>query len=187
PVSRAGRVERSGVQLRALDLPSRAPEALARGRPPLVDNTALVHGEATAIVTEAVSAAGSDPRRRATVLALASDWVYGIRGGRRAAATEAISCAEAAGPAAFPALHRALVNLVVAKVFAAEGLDSGLLDRAERLEAELPALRLYDTADLHRGVWSWYTDDLGTAGAALRRSIARAREASEDWALSIFW
>jgi hypothetical protein len=74
----------------------------------------------------------------------------------------------------------------VAKVFAAEGLDTGLLDRAERLEAELPTLRLHDTADLHRGLWSWFTDDLDAARAALRRSIARAREAGEDWALSLF-
>jgi hypothetical protein len=59
------------------------------------------------------------------------------------------------------------VNLVVAKVFAAEGLDTGLLDRAGRLEADLPALRLHDSADLHRGVWSWYTNDLDTARAAL--------------------
>jgi DNA-binding NarL/FixJ family response regulator len=185
----AGEVEQSLAQLQALDMASLATEDLERALPPLVDSTDLVHGEmaATPLVTEAVSAAGSDPRRRATVLALASDWVYGIRGGRRAAATEAISCAEAAGPAAVPALHRALVNLVVAKVFAAEGLDTALLDRAERLEADLPALRLYDAADLHRGVWSWYTDDLGTARAALRRSIARARQAGEDWALSIFW
>jgi hypothetical protein len=149
----AGEIEQSLTQLQALDTRSLATEDLERALPLLVDNTDTVHGHtaATAIVQDAVAAAGSDPRRRALVLALASDWIYGIRGGRRAAATEAISCAEAAGPAAVPALHRALVNLAVAKVFAAEGLDTGLLDRAERLEADLPALRLYDTADLHRG------------------------------------
>jgi len=185
----AGEMEQSLTQLQALDTRSLATEDLERALPLLVDNTDTVHGHtaATAIVQDAVAAAGSDPRRRALVLALASDWVYGIRGRRRPAAAEAISCAEAAGPAAVPALHRALVNLAVAKVFAAEGLDTGLLDRARRLEAALPALRLYDTADLHRGVWSWYTDDLDTARAALRRSIARARETGEDWTLSISW
>ena len=185
----AGEVEQSLAQLQALDIASLAAEDLERALPLLVDNTDLVYGDAaaTAIVTQAAGAAGSDPRRRATVLALASDFAYGIRSGRRAAAAEAIRCAEAAGPAAFPALHRALVNLVVAKVFAAEGLDKELLERAGRLEADLPALRLHDTADLHRGLWSWYTDDLGAARAALRRSIARARDAGEDWALSIFW
>jgi DNA-binding CsgD family transcriptional regulator len=185
----AGEIEQSLTQLQALDTRSLATEDLERALPLLVDNTDLVHGDpaATAIVADAVAAAGSDPRRRALVLALASDWIYGIRGGRRAAAAEAISCAEAAGPAADPALHRALVCLTVAKVFAAEGLDTGLLDRAERLEADLPALRLHDTADLHRGLWSWFTDDLDTARTALRRSIARAREAGEDWALSLFW
>jgi len=185
----AGEVEQSLTQLQALDTRSLAAEDLERALPLLADNTELVHGDpaATAIVADAVAAAGSDPRRRALVLALASDWIYGIRGGRRAAAAEAISCAEAAGPAAVPALHRALICLTVAKVFAAEGLDTGLLDRAERLEADLPALRLHDTADLHRGLWSWFTDDVDTARAALRRSIARAREAGEDWALSSFW
>ena len=184
----AGEVEQSLTQLQALDIGSLATEDLERALPLLVDNTDLVHGHtaATAIVADAAAAAGSDPCRRALVLALASDWVYGIPGGRSAAAAEAISCAEEAGPAAVPALHRALVSLVVAKVFAAEGLDTGLLDRAERLEADLPALRLHDTADLHRGVWSWYTDDLDTARAALRRSIVRAREAGEDCALSLF-
>ena len=139
----AGEVEQSLTQLRALDIAGLATGDLERALPLLVDNTDLVHGHtaATAIVTNAADAAGSDPRRRALGLALASDWVYGIRGGRRAAATEAIRCAEAAGPAAVPALHRALVNLVVAKVFAAEGLDTELLGRAERLEADMPALR----------------------------------------------
>jgi DNA-binding CsgD family transcriptional regulator len=185
----AGEVEQSLALLQALDIGSLATEDLERALPLLVDNTDLVHGHAaaTAIVTNAADPSGSDPRRRALVLALASDWVYGVRGGRRAAATEAISCAEAAGPAALPTLHRALVNLVVAKVFAAEGLDTWLLDRAGRLEADLPALLLHDTADLHRGMWSWYTDDLDTARAALRRAITRAREGGEDWTLSICW
>ena len=185
----AGEVEQSLTQLRALDIAGLATGDLERALPLLVDNTDLVHGHtaATAIVTNAADAAGSDPRRRALGLALASDWVYGICGGRHAAATEAIRCAEAAGPAAVPALHRALVNLVVAKVFAAEGLDTEPLGRAERLEADMPALRVHDTADLHRGIWSWYTDDVDTARAALRRSIARARDTGEDWAVSICW
>ena len=171
----------------ALDIDRLTTADLEQALPLLVDLTDLVHGDAaaTAIVTRAVDAAGTDPRRRALVLALASDLIYGIRGGRRAAATEAISCAEAAGPAASPVLHRALINLVVAKVFAAEGLDAELLERAGRLEAGLPASRLHDTADLHRGIWSWYTDDLDTARAALQRSIARARDIGEDFALSL--
>ena len=183
----AGEVERSLEHVEAIDTDRLATEDLERALPLLVDLTDLVHGDAaaTAIVMRAVDAAGTDPRRRALVLALASDWVYGIRGGRRAAATEAISRAEAAGPAASPVLHRALINLVVAKVFAAEGLDAELLERAGRLEAGLPAFRLHDTADLHRGIWSWYTDDLDTARASLQRSIARARDAGEDWALSL--
>ena len=183
----AGEVEPSLEHVEALDTERLTTEDLERALPLLVDLTDLVHGDAaaTAIVTRAVDTAGTDPRRRALVLALASDWVYGIRGGRRAAATEAISCAEAAGPAASPVLHRALINLVVAKVFAAEGLDAELLERAGRLEAGLPAFRLHDTADLHHGIWSWYTDDLDTARAALQRSIARARDAGEDWALSL--
>ena len=41
---------------------------------------------------------------------------------------------------------------------------------------------LHDTADLNRGLWSRYTDDLDTARAALRRCIARARDAGEDYA-----
>ena len=131
----AGEVERSLEHVEALDTYRLATGDLERALPLLVDLTDLVHGDAaaTAIVTRAVDAAGTDPRRRALVLALASDFIYGIRGRRRAAATEAIGCAEAAGPAASPVLHRALINLVVAKVFAAEGLDAELLERAGRL------------------------------------------------------
>jgi len=145
--------------------------------------TETVRGDAaaTAIVMAAVDAAGTDPRRRALVLSLASDPVYGIGGRRRAAAIEAISCAEAVGPPAAAVLRRALLNLLMAKVFAAEGLDAELLDRAERLEADLPAGPLFDTADLHRGLWSRYTDDVDTARSALRRSIARARDGGDDW------
>jgi DNA-binding CsgD family transcriptional regulator len=181
----ASEMERSLEHLEALDTERLATDDLERALPLLADMASLVRGAAaaTAIVTRAVESAGPDPRRRALVLALASDIGYGIRGGRRAAAVEAIDCAEAAGPAAFPVLHRALINLMVAKVSAAEGLDTGLLERAERLEAVLPARLLHDSADLHRGVWARCTDDLDTARAALRRCVARAREAGDDYAL----
>jgi hypothetical protein len=105
----------------------------------------LVNGApaATAIITRAAQTIDDDPRRRALVLALASDSVYGLRTGRRAAATEAISSADQAGPPADPALHRALINLAVVKLTAAEGLDGSLLDRAASLEPDLPVLRLH--------------------------------------------
>jgi len=181
----AGNIEQSLERLEGLDTERLATEHLERALPLLTDVTDLVHGDAAAvaIVTRAVEATGTDPRRRALVLALASDVGYGIRGERRAAAIEAISCAEAAGPPASPALHRALLNLVMAKVTAAEGLDTELLERAGLLEAGLPAGPLHDTADLHRGVWSRCTDDLDTARAALRRCIARSRDTGEDIAL----
>jgi len=145
-------------------------EQLAAGR--------TVHPRSVAVV-------GDDPRRRALVLALASDVIYGIRGGRQAAALEAIACAEAADPPATAALHRALLNLFMAKATAAEGLDTGLLDRAASLEASLPANRLHDSADLHLG-WSRYVEDLDTARSALERSVSRARESGDDFATSIF-
>ncbi len=181
----AGEVEQSLEHLAALDTERLATEDLQRALPLLADMTELLHGDAAAaaIVSRAVDAAGTDPRRRALVLALASDVGYGIRGGRRAAATEAISCAEAAGPAASAALHRALLNLVVAKVTAAEGLDAELLERAGHLEPDLPAGPLHNTASLNRGLWLRCTDDLDSARAELQRSIARARDAGEDYAL----
>jgi DNA-binding CsgD family transcriptional regulator len=184
----AGEMERSLEHLEAIDTERLATEDLERALPLLTDMASLVRGAAaaTAIVARAVGTVGSDPRRRALVLALASDIGYGLRGVRQAAALEAISCAEAAGPPAAPALHRALINLVAAKVSAAEGLDTGLLERAASLEPGLPPGPLHNTADLHRGVWSRYTDDLGTARAALQRSIVRAREAGEDYALLTF-
>jgi DNA-binding CsgD family transcriptional regulator len=184
----AGDVGRSLDQLEALDTRRLATADLERALPMLVDMADLVHGPAaaTAIVTGAIDAAGDDPRRRALAKALASDPEYGIRGERRAAAKEAIRCAEAVGPAAAPSLHRALLNLMVAKVRRGEGLDTELLERAEHLEATLPASPLHDTADLHRGLWSRYVEDLDTARAALQRCIARARDAGEDWALAMF-
>jgi len=184
----AGEVEPALRQLEALDIDRLATPDLEGALPMLLDMTDLARGSAaaTAIVTNAVSRAGDDPRRRAAVLALASDYAYGIRGRRRAAATEAISCAEIAGVDATPALHRALINLAVAKVYAAEGLDTSLLDRAERLEAALPAVQLHDTAQTHRGIWSAFLEDLDTARVALGCCADRARASGDDFPLSIF-
>ena len=184
----AGDTHASLEALSMLDIDQLATADLERALPLLADLTENFRGiaSATAIVTGAVKTAGDDPRRRALVLALASDVVYGIPGGKRAAAVEAIRCAEAAGDAAAPSLHRALINLALVKAAAAEGLDTALLDRAERLETGLPDLRLYDTADLYRGIWSRYIEDLDTARAAMGRCIARAKDAGDDFALRIF-
>ena len=180
----AGEVEPSLAHIELVDIGRLATADLERALPLRLDMTDVLRGAAaaTAIVERAVEAAGDEPRRRALVLALASDVVYGIPGGKRAAATEAIRCAEAAGAAAASSLHRALINLAVGQAAAAEGLDTGLLDRAARLEPDLPALRRHDTADLYRGIWSRYVEDLDSSRAALRRCIARAREAADDWA-----
>ena len=187
----AGDLEGALAQAELLDMHRLATPDLERALPLLLDTADLVRGPAAAMAlagqaVQAVQAAGADPRRRALVLALASDNVYGPHDGRRAAAIDAISCAEAAGPAADPALHRALINLVIVKVLAAEGLDAELLDRAARLEPGLPALRLHDTADLHRGLWSRFVEDLDGARAALQRCIPLARDAGDDLALWIF-
>ncbi len=184
----AGEVEQSLRQLELLDIDRLDTWELERALPMLLDMADLARGSAaaSAMITRAAEGVGADPRRRALVMALASDYAYGIRGRRRQAAIEAIRCAELAGDAAKPALHRALVNLVVAKVFAAEGLDAGLLDRAAGLETDLAAVQLHDTADLHRGIWSGFVDDLDTARAALQRCIARARAAGDDYPLCIF-
>ena len=124
---------------------------LLRVLPLLLNLIEYIRGTAaaTAIVTRAVGPAGSDPHRRALVLTQAAHVVYGIPGGRRGAALEAISCAETAGAVADGALHRALVLLFIAKATAAEGLEARLLDQAARLEADLPPPRLRDSADLH--------------------------------------
>ena len=183
----AGDVERSLEHLELLDT-DRLPAAdLERALPLLLDMTDLVHGSAAAtpILIRAVAAAGDDPRRRALVLALASDVVYGIPGGRRDAALEAIRCAEAAGGTADAALHRALVNLFLAKVIAAQELDTKLLDRAVSLEASLPPGLLHDSADGCRW-WSRYAEDLDSARAWLRPCIAQAQEAGNDFALTTF-
>jgi DNA-binding CsgD family transcriptional regulator len=181
----AGDLSGSLEQLQALDADALPTADLERALPLLADGTDFASGPAaaTALITRALDAAGTDDRRRALLLSLASDVAYGIRGGRRTAALEAIRCAEAAGPDANLSLHRALVNLVVAKVTAGEGLDSALLERAEELEPALPRIPLHDTADLHRGLWSFCVEDLAAARSALLRSIARARETAEDFGL----
>ena len=183
----AGGLQRSLEHLAVLDLDQLSTPDLERALPLLLDLVDFVGGTAaaTAMITRAAGAWECDPRRRALVLALASDVVYGIPGSRGAAATEAISCAEAAGAPANAALHRALVNLFIAKVTSAEGLDAGLLDRAARLEPGLPSGWLHDSADMHRG-WSRYTEDLDAARAALQSSIARARDLGDDRALATF-
>jgi DNA-binding CsgD family transcriptional regulator len=185
-LSLARDIEGTLEHLEVLDTSQLAAADQERALPLLLDTTEIVRGAAaaTAIVTRVVDAAGEDPHLRALVLALGSDVVYGIPGGKRAAAIEAISCAELAGEVAASSLHRALLNLVVAKAAAGEGLDTGLLDRAAALEADLPALRVH-TADLYRGLWSRYVEDLDTARAALQRCIARARDADDDYALWI--
>jgi hypothetical protein len=184
----AGDIEGSVEHLEALDTANLGTPDLERALPLLTDVVETLRGPAAAaaLVAREVDTAGPDPRRRGLVLALASDMIYGIRGKRRAAAAEAIVCAGAAGPDAAPTLHRALLNLMIAKVTGGEGLDTGLLERAERLEYVLPPIPLYDTADRHRGLWSRFVEDLDTSQAALRRLIARAREAGEDLPLVIF-
>jgi hypothetical protein len=171
----------------ALDIDALPTPDLERVLPALVDAVGYMSGgaAATAMITRALDRTGQDDRRRALLLSLGSDFVYGIPG-RRAAAAEAIQRAEAAGPSAYRSMHRALINLAIAEVIGAEGVNAALLDRAERLEAALPGIPLHDTADLHRAVWSGYTEDLRTARPAILRCIARAREAGEDLLLAIF-
>jgi len=185
----AGDVEGSLEHVEALDIDRLATADLERALPLLTDLTDVVHGAAaaTAVVTHAVETAGDDPRRRALAQALASDVVYGIRGGKRAAAAEAIRSAEKAGDAAADSLHRALINLAVAKANAAEGLDTALLDRAAGLEPRLSVLWAHDTADTYRALWSRYNEDLDTARSALRRCIAHAEDAGDEFALRTYY
>lgn len=184
----AGDLERSREQLAALEVDALGTPELERALPLLLDVIHLLGGAtaATAIVRSAVTSAGSDPRRRSLVLALASDTAYGIPGERRAAAEGAIRYAERSDPPATAALHRAILNLVVAKVTGAEGLDTDLLDRAAALEADIAVPFLHDTSDLHRGIWARYTEDLETAREAFARSIERARDVGDDHALWTF-
>ena len=189
----AGDMVQSLSQLQALDTSDLATAGLAtadleRVLPLLADVTELLHGDepAAALVTRWAATSGTEPRRRALVLALASDTAYGVPGGRRAAAQDAIASAVEAGSAAAASLHRALLNLVIAKVTGGDGLDCSLLAQAEQLEPELPPGPLHDTADLYRGLWSRFVEDLDTSRAALRRCIARASDAGEDYPLSTF-
>jgi DNA-binding NarL/FixJ family response regulator len=184
----AGDVTSALQHLESLDIDALSTTDLERAMPLLADALALVRGPdaTTALLAGALAVAGDDDHRRAGLLSLVSDALYGVPGQRRAAAVEAIRCAEAAGTAADHALHRALLNLVVEKVTAGEGLDARLLARAEELEPLLPGLPLLETADHFRGVWCRYTDDLETSRAAHARLVARARETDDDLALSLF-
>jgi DNA-binding CsgD family transcriptional regulator len=184
-LSLAGDMESSLAQLEVLDLDRLETRDLERALPLLLDGADILTGAASAteVVARLADAPSSDLRRRALVLALASDPVYGVGSGRRAAAEEAIACAEAAGDPAAPALHRAVINLVIARFKAGQGLDAGLLDRAGRLESTVRIARLYDTADLHRGLWSRFADDIEGARAALNRVMAGARKIGDDFAL----
>jgi len=182
----AGELSGSLEQLQALDAGALPTGDLERALPLLADGTDLALGPAaaTALITRALDTCGpGDHRRRALLLSLACDVEYGIPGGRRAAALEAIRCAEATGPVANLSLHRALVNLVIAKVTTGEGLDVALLDRAEGLEYVESSIPLHDRADLHRGLWSCYVEDLDGSRSAVLRSMARARETGEDFGL----
>jgi hypothetical protein len=184
----SGDPHQSLEQAAAVDLARLETPDLERLLPLLLDMTDLVQGvpAANALATRLAGEASPDPRRRALVLMLLSDLDYGSIGGRREAAADAIRSAEAAGPAADTTLHQALLNLAGAKVIAGDGLDHGLLDRAERLEARVHVSRLQDRADLVRGLWSRSIEDLDTARAALSRGIDRAREAGDDFHVAAF-
>jgi DNA-binding CsgD family transcriptional regulator len=192
-LSLASDLERALQHLETLDTDRLMTADLERALPLLLDTTDLVRGDAaaTVIITRTVGAegaalpTGTDPRRRALVLALASDVIYGIQRGKRDAALQAISSAEAAGPVAAASLHRALLNLFMAKAVAAEGLDYEVLDRADGLEASLAELRLYDTADAYR-TWARYVEDLDSARTALQRCISRASDIGDDYDLTTF-
>jgi hypothetical protein len=89
----AGDLAGSLEHLELLDTSTLATADLERVLPLKVNLVDVVRGPAaaTAMVASMVHCAGTDPRRRALVLALASDVGYGIRGGRRAARPAAIS------------------------------------------------------------------------------------------------
>ena len=185
----AGDLEHALERLESLDLDRLDPPRLERVLPLLLDLVDLVRSasEAADMIASLVAhAQGTDLRRRALIFALAADIQYGTVGLRKPSAIEAIRCAEASGPSASAILHRALINLMAVKVIGGEGVDDALLERAELLEAEIGPIRLYDTADLHRGLWNRYVERLEESRAAVNRSIARAQEAGDDYALSIF-
>jgi DNA-binding CsgD family transcriptional regulator len=175
-------------QLEALDLDSLATADVERVLPLLADAVDYVggHTAVTAMITRALKTASNDDRRRALVCSLASDISYGIPGRRRESAVEAIRCAEAAGRIADRSLHRALVNLMIEKLIAGEGVDAGLLGRAEDVERRVPGVQLHDTADRHRGTRYLDVEDLDAARSALLRCIARARKSGENLVLAIF-
>src|SRR5262249_19626121 len=142
---------------------------------------------ATAVVTHAVETAGDDPRRRALAQALASDVVYGIRGGKRAAAAAAIRAAEKAGDAAAHSLHRAPINLARGNAHAAEGLGPVRLARPARLGPRLSVPWPHAPPETYRPLWSRYNEDLDTARSALRRCIAHAEDAGDEFTLRVYY
>jgi DNA-binding CsgD family transcriptional regulator len=184
----AGEPKRTVELLEVLDLGELRTEDLERALPLLLDMVDIVRGNeaARSILTRLTEATGADARRDALILTLASDLIYGARGGRVEAARAAIRRAEEAGPAASVSLHRALINLADAKMVAGDGLDHEVLNRAEQLESQAPTARIYDSADLSRGLWSPYAEDIDTARAALGRCIARARDAGDEYAQFTF-
>lgn len=182
-----GELEESLAQLGPVDH-HRLPVAdQERVLPLLADLLSYLRGtdEARRLVTDAVASAGTDPRRRALALALASDADYGEPGGTRAAAEEAIRCADLTGTVT-ATLHRALGNLVEVKLDAGAGLDHGLLDRARQIEADLRLTGLNESADALLGYWSKSVDDLDASRAALRRCLARAQETGQEMAAGLF-
>ena len=174
--------------IEALDTAAFDDDELERALPLMADVNDLIYGPEAAVevIMRVLATTGDDKRRRAIVLALASDVVFGFPDGRAAAATEAVRCAEAAGPSANGPLHRALLNLSAVQVAAGEGLDTSLVKRASELEPLLAPAPLHDTADLYLGLWSRYVDDLGTSRSALQRCVARARATGEDFSLAMF-
>jgi DNA-binding CsgD family transcriptional regulator len=171
-----------------LDLDALTTAEAERVLPRLADLLEFLHGQAaaTTLITRSLASAGDDDRRQALLLSLASDTWYGVPGGRRDAAIAAIARAETAGSDANASLHRALVNLVAAKVSGGESVDEALLGRAERLERIVPGIPMYEVADAFRNWWYQYTEKLDIARAALLRLVSRARDTGDDWALSLF-
>ena len=126
------------------------------------------------------------PRRRALVLALASDVVYGIP--RAASATPPSRPSAAPRPRA--RRRRRAAPCARQPVHREGDGGRGARHRPARpgrraSRPGLPPTRLHDSADMHRG-WSRYTEDLDTARAALQRCIDRARDLGDDCALATF-
>jgi DNA-binding CsgD family transcriptional regulator len=189
----AGEFGEALEHLEAVDIAALSASDAERVLPRLADLLEFLRGQpaATALITTALADArgdgdgdGGHDRRLALLLSLASDAWYGVRGGRRAAAVEAIRRAEAAGPQASASLHRALVNLVAAKGSDCEGMDTALLDRAEEIERAVPGILRYASADYFRSEWCRYTEDLAGSRSALLRLVSRARDGGDDWTVS---